>query len=70
MTFEQYVKRCQDILEHYPEFADAEAVCKLGRVNENKTIHPVYFSPSVGYVDEDYEWHYEDDGFKKKAVCL
>lgn len=52
MKLKDYIKNLQNIVEQNPDYADLDVITED---DEGNGFHTIYFTPSVGMVDEDYE---------------
>lgn len=55
MTFGDYVKICQQFLKENPQSADAIAV--YAKDDEGNGYDPVYYTPSLGFMDENRDFY-------------
>ena len=55
MTFGEFVKQCQDLLEKHPEAKDYTTIYSIDA--EGNAYHEVYYEPGLGHFDgKEEEW--------------
>lgn len=69
MTFKEYVTNLTQLLIEHPELAKKKAV--YAKDNEGNEYREVYFSPSIGYFDDDGDFTVAgSENDEVNAVCI
>lgn len=73
MTLEDFTNNCIKLMKDRPETADYKVVSSID--SEGNAYNNVYYSPSVGMMDEDDEFYNEEDKkgydeFRESQRCV
>lgn len=75
MTFKEYVKSLNDLLEENPEYGEYTVITSSD--DEGNSYNEVYYGPGIGcfrggdeFVHDDAFDEYEDESLVSNAVCV